>query len=228
MLGAVVDVFESAGVAHFLDYGSALGAHRLRGVLPGDADADLGVLAADYARAERALRSGLPGWLEVCLLPREGASELQQVVVRLRGGGACHDKPNVDVYGYAWRAGGDAGAAGGAQGVLERADLADRRGPHYGAVAARLALPAGCACLGGRGILAPLATSRATSRSATGAWARSACRRCEQDPAFEGRGVYYRPVQLWRDPAELLREMRERARWRGGRNATIGEKLSFF
>ena len=189
---------------YFVDYGTALGSWRGGTVLYGDDDADIGVLAEDYARAAAALRYTLPSWLEVCLQPREDisgvAAAARQIAVRRArapgaAGGRCSDKPNVDVYPYA-RAGGS----------LERADLVDRRGPHYGAAGAAVLLPTSCACLGGRAFRAPadLEAYLSLRYGCVGAIGLE----CEPDPAFGGRGTRYRQIDSFPDFGRELRSMR--------------------
>lgn len=245
MLSAVAQVLEDSRLTYFLDYGSALGALRVRGVLPGDYDADIGVLHSDYARVAAVLRQKLPAWLEVCNLPQEsrpwGAATVRQLVVRQRPApeaawrkaalgalpqqGAlpqCHDKPNLDIYAYrlrrTTRSEGSSSSSGcpshgscpapscDAEAVLERADLVDRRGPHYGPVPLALLLPPSRGCLGGRAFTVPREPHRYLQL-------RYGCigvlgLECEPDTSFRGRGTYYRAISAHMDAAAVMRRMR--------------------
>lgn len=61
LLEKLREAFRREGVAYWAVGGTLLGAVRHRGAVPWDDDADVGVWAADVARAERAVRRHIPG-----------------------------------------------------------------------------------------------------------------------------------------------------------------------
>lgn len=62
---AIDALLEEAGVAHWLEYGTLLGAYRHGSMIPWDHDVDIGILAKDHNNALKALRNLDPDKYEV-------------------------------------------------------------------------------------------------------------------------------------------------------------------
>ena len=105
---------------------------------------------------------------------------------------------------------------GGEKEELERVDLVDKRGSHYGTVPASAVLPVACACLAGHTFWVPHDLGWYLRR-------RYGCIGvvgidCELDPTFLGRGIYYRAIEQFELPTLLaMRAKLSKKKYSGGR-----------